>query len=79
MSKSIIGVAQDAKGTHIEWHVVGAGPGDYVTLCGMDGDDSEVGQYGTVEPKRGVKVDCPQCKSIWQAVIGLRLRRSNFA
>lgn len=75
MNKKIVGVILDGKET---WHVVGVGGGDYATLCGMDGNDSVVGQTGTIEPKRGQKIDCAQCKHIWQDFMGLKLRRSNF-
>ena len=44
--------------SHIE-DAVGA---DYLTLCGMDGDDPVVGQ-STLEPSD--KVTCPHCISIW--------------
>lgn len=75
--KRIIGVVIDGKPT---WHVVSTGAGDYATLCGLDGhDDHIIRQSGAVEPKRGQKIDCPQCKTIWQEVIGLKLRRGNFS
>jgi hypothetical protein len=44
--------------SHIE-DAVGA---DYVTLCGLDGDDPVVGQ-STLEPSS--TVTCPHCINIW--------------
>ncbi len=61
-----------------EWHAPPAGNQDYVTLCGIDGDDPEMGQYGTVEPTAGQKITCAQCKDIWLGVIALKLRASDF-
>lgn len=49
-----IGVYIDGEET---WHVIGVGAGDYSTLCGLDGDDSVVGQTGTFEAKRGQKIN----------------------
>lgn len=47
----------------IETHIPGAS-GDYVTLCGLDGDDPhESVQQHIVEA--GPVVDCHQCKAIW--------------
>ncbi len=76
MESKIIGVWIDGAAT---WHVIGVGGGDYVTLCGLDGDDPEVGQTGTIKARRGQKIDCPQCRQIWEGVMALRLRRGNFA
>ena len=77
----IIGVIEDPETNRISWHVIGVGPTDHATLCGVDGnDDNEaVGQYGTVGPNRGQKIDCPQCRQIWEGVTALRLRRSQFS
>lgn len=38
---------------------------NYATLCGLDGDDSKVGQRPAVVP-RGTKVNCPQCQAIFE-------------
>lgn len=40
--------------------------GNYMTLCGMDGDDSEsyVNQRTVMVPKNA-KIDCPDCRDIW--------------
>lgn len=74
----VIGVLINEQPT---WHVTSVGPGDYATLCGLDGSDDhpDVGQSGTISPKRGQKIDCQQCRDIWSGVIELKLRRSNFA
>lgn len=45
-------------------HLPGA-TSDYVTLCGLDGDDPGAAMY-TIATKRGAKVDCEQCQAIWQ-------------
>ena len=39
--------------------------GDYSTACGMDGDDLIVGQV-TIQTKRGARIDCFQCRAIWE-------------
>ena len=44
--------------SHIE-DAIGA---DYLTLCGLDGDDDVAGQV-TLEP--AAKVTCQQCIDIW--------------
>lgn len=77
MNQNIIGVMIDGTET---WHVVGSASGDYATLCGLDGHDDhkDVGQSGTIEPRRGQKIDCPQCRDIWRHVTTSRLRKSNF-
>ena len=38
--------------------------GNYATLCGMDGDDSVVGQSAAVLPPKP-RIDCPQCFGVW--------------
>lgn len=73
----IVGVVIDGVET---WHAPNGGGGDYLTLCGLDGfdDHEDVGQQGTVEPRRGQRIDCPQCFQVWEGVAALRLRRNNF-
>ena len=39
--------------------------GNYYTLCGLDGMDSEVGQAVADVPK-GAKVTCKECRYIWR-------------
>jgi len=39
--------------------------GAYATLCGVDGDDSFVGQAPT-ETKDGAKIDCNDCFIMWK-------------
>ncbi len=65
--------------TTIEWHVVSTSGGDYLTACGMDGNDPAVGQHGPVSPVSGAKVTCASCYSIWQGFRALTLRDANFA
>lgn len=50
-------------------------PGDWATLCGMDGDDSRVGQ----KPAAliiGARINCPQCRGIVMAA--KKFRPSDF-
>jgi len=44
--------------THIASTIAG-----YVTLCGLDGDDPEIGQFTVGYPSRG-KINCLHCKQI---------------
>lgn len=41
------------------------GPGNYATLCGMDGDDDDPSVDQTIVEAIG-KIDCPDCIRIWQ-------------
>jgi hypothetical protein len=42
------------------------GPSDHATLCGIDGEDSTVGQR--LEPlPPGAKIDCAECHQLWMA------------
>jgi len=50
--------------------------GNYATLCGMDGDDSEVGQRPANLP-RSHKITCDQCFAIFMKARKYRL--SDFA
>lgn len=61
----------------VEWHAYGA-VHDYVTLCGMDGNDPAVDQFGTVGASRGQKITCAQCLAIFRAVRELRLTERDF-
>lgn len=74
MSK-VIGIRTDEGN---EWHAPGV-VHDYATLCGMDGDDSVVGQHGHIEPKRGQKITCGQCLTIFRRFKELRLLERDFA
>jgi hypothetical protein len=66
-------------GDEVEWHAANgvAGP-DHDTLCGVDANDSAVGHFGTVEAKRGQKIDCQECYNVWKGVTEMRLRKSSF-
>jgi hypothetical protein len=58
-------------------HASGEGIGsDYASLCGMDGDDSVVGQR-PAPLIVGARIDCPQCKMIIMAA--KRYRSRDFA
>ena len=76
MSAKVIGVELDGI---VEWHVPGVSGADYVTLCGLDGNDPSIGQTGTVEAPRGTKINCQQCRAIWRSLRELNLREADFA
>lgn len=48
-----------------EVHMVG-GPHDYDTACGLDMNDPEIGHYISEITETTDKIDCPQCRVIWQ-------------
>lgn len=73
MSKAI-GVIESGE---VIWHAKGVVQ-DYDTLCGTDSNDPDLGHGGLVQPKRGQKITCVQCKSIWQATISLKLGTTDF-
>ena len=72
---NVIGVTIDGE---TEWHVVSIGATDHNTMCGIDADDPNIGHTGTVEPKRGQKINCQTCKTMWLGMRSLRLRAANF-
>lgn len=74
MSK-IIGVDIDGR---IEWHAAGIGSAGYDTMCGVDAFDPNIGHQGTVPAVRGVKINCLQCKSMFDGFRSLGLRKSDF-
>lgn len=76
MSHKVIGVEVDGA---LEWHVPSVGGGDYATLCGLDGNDPAIGQTGTVEAPRGTKINCHECRTVWQGLRALKLRATDFA
>jgi hypothetical protein len=41
--------------------------GNYATLCGLDGNDAEVGQFPVPVPV-GAKVTCQECHALWLLV-----------
>lgn len=66
-------------GDTVEWHAVNGVAGvDYHTLCGIDADDPGIGHFGTVEPKRGQKIECRACYNIWRGVAEMNLREASF-
>ena len=73
MSKAV-GVVIDGEAS---WHAPGVFD-DYATLCGIDANDPAIGHQGTVEPKRGQKVECRTCKTIWANTMALKLRSPDF-
>jgi hypothetical protein len=60
----------------IEYHI--RGNGNFDTLCGLDGDDPLAGTFGTIAPKRGDKINCPQCKAIWDIIAHSGLTNKDF-
>lgn len=76
--RNIIGVITDSGAA--EWHILNpvAGP-DYLTACGLDGDDPRIGQHGPAKPPSGTRVTCAQCYQSWIGFRTLRLRESDFA
>lgn len=71
----IIGVYWNPEKTDISWHISGA-ISDYATICGIDGDDPNGGQCGTVSGTTYQKIDCRQCKDIWEMC--MKYKASNF-
>ena len=45
-------------------HIAG-GLLDFATFCGLDGNDPAIGQL-TVQTPVGAKVNCPDCKRLWE-------------
>lgn len=70
----VIGVLIDEE---VEWHAPGIVQG-YDTMCGLDASDASIGHGGTVTAKRGQKITCGECKSIWERTVALKLRETNF-
>jgi len=60
-----------------ELHIPSVAGSSYATLCGLDGDDTGADQR-IVEPRRGQKISCSDCKGILRGVIELRLRSTDF-
>jgi hypothetical protein len=71
----IIGIYEDSEKTIITWHMAGAVT-DHATLCGIDGDDPVCGQYGVVYGGIYQKIDCVQCKTIWDRA--MQYKAKNF-
>lgn len=80
MNAQIVGVlvGDGAEAAEIEWHITGVGSSDYVTACGMDGNDPGAEQHGTVKAKRGQKITCKACYALWRDFRALTLRDANF-
>jgi hypothetical protein len=65
-------------GGSVEVHACGREiPGDYDTLCGVDANDPAIGHFGIVDLPKGAKIDCQQCRGIFEATRALR--RTDFA
>jgi len=57
-SRGLMWVAIECEGVR-KIHAAGI-DGNYASLCGLDGEENRVSL-----PKRGEKIDCPQCFAIW--------------
>ena len=64
-------------GDEVEYHAAGV-IGDFHTLCGLDADDPGIDAMGAVAAKRGQKITCSSCHTIWRGVVDMGLRQSNF-
>lgn len=51
---------------------ISAQGGAYATLCGVDGDDSKVGQVPTQTDPRS-KINCFDCRATWNTCRGIKL------
>ena len=59
-----------------ETHIA-SGDSNYVTICGMDGDDPDMAVQQRIEERTGVIVDCQQCISIWETARGIKPSQIN--
>jgi hypothetical protein len=59
----------------LEIHIPHAGAGNYLTLCGLDGDDPAI-QQATVATPPNAKVTCRACYEIWKSA--RRFKESDF-
>lgn len=61
MSDRVAVIQDGVRGIH-----AGDATGNYATLCGLDGDDPDQHvQQSMSIVKRGEKINCDQCRSIW--------------
>ena len=74
MSKAI-GVYLDGE---LEWHMPSCGGPDNITFCGLDGDDPTIGQTMGPSPKRGQKITCGMCYTLFKNFKELKIRESDF-
>lgn len=74
MTTKAVGIMQDGE---VVWHAIGVYH-DYDSLCGIDANDPKIGHEGSVPAKRGQKITCAQCHTIWRNIIALRLREGSF-
>ena len=49
----------------VETHIICIN-GTYMTLCGLDGDDPEMGVNQKTLDKTGLRVTCWTCKQTWE-------------
>lgn len=59
-----------------EFHAIGD-VGDYATLCGLDGTETDVSPQAEIPVPRGQKITCTACKTIFLTCRNYRL--SDFA
>jgi len=74
--KKVVGTNIDGR---VEWHARPISSNDYHTMCGVDAYDPDIGHHGTVEPPKGQKITCLQCRAMWEGFRALGLRDSDFA
>lgn len=76
----VIGIIQlNDEGHRVtEWHANGAlASANYDTICGLDGNDSNIDTFGLVAARSGQKITCPNCWSAWSS--WRQFRRDDFA
>lgn len=61
MPREVIAVEMGGK---ITVHATSA-DGVYATFCGLDGDDTSVGQKPARLPHPRARIDCPDCHKLW--------------
>ena len=60
------------------FHIPVNGGSDYDTQCGIDAHDKAIGHNGTIKVPKGQKIDCTECRFIWENIIDLNLKKSDF-
>ena len=64
---------------NLEWHMYGLGASDYVTACGLDGHDPDIGQEMGPLPEPGQKITCQQCWALYKAFRESGVTAKDFA
>ena len=74
MSK-VIGVDIDGV---VTWHAINPFTTDYETMCSLDADDPVLGHNGIVKPSKGQKINCDECKMMFESFKSLALKKTDF-